>query len=181
MGDTNGRRRCFTSGTLRLFKACCKVPPTGEEIVIRAKCARGAMVVNRDHVADTRWREEQKKSRAHQKTLPWINCPRPYSISHHQNTHLLLAEHTLPQSGECEPHGSVCDIRIGCAGSESRGSEEEDKTKAKKARSGKFSPSVLCSCVFPHANGVFVVKNQKRIYSNLPPPGRESHDKHGAR
>lgn len=28
-------------------------------------------------------------------------------MSYHQDTHLLLSEHPLPQSGKCKPHGSV--------------------------------------------------------------------------
>lgn len=26
---------------------------------------------------------------------------------HHQDAHLLLPEHTVPQPGECEPHGTA--------------------------------------------------------------------------
>lgn len=38
----------------------------------------------------------------------WTLPSSSLSPSHHQNAHLLLPEHTLPQSGECKPHGFAC-------------------------------------------------------------------------
>lgn len=93
------------------------------------------------------------------------------SISYHQNTHLLLAEHTLPQPGECEPHGSACSGRDSGVCSISRDGKEE-ANEAKRRGWGIFWKSSLCFGVFGHAVCVRGEEPKADTFSKLAIAGR---------